>query len=67
MYTLPANFEIPFTKFRKRLYFSKKELDEWIIKKARHPKESFAMALSRLKMNIWFLSSPCFKFIGFEF
>lgn len=36
LYKLTSRSEIPYRKFGKRLFFSKKELDEWILNSSTH-------------------------------
>jgi excisionase family DNA binding protein len=36
IYKLSSKYKIPYRKFGKRLFFSKKELDEWILRTSVH-------------------------------
>ena len=51
IYKLSSNGEIPYRKFGKRLYFSKKEIDEWILKSSVHRRTTEDLANEYLLKN----------------
>jgi excisionase family DNA binding protein len=51
IYKLSSKNEIPYRKFGKRLFFSKKELDEWILSSSSHHRTTEDMANEYLLKN----------------
>jgi excisionase family DNA binding protein len=51
IYKLSSKGEIPYRKFGKRLFFSKKELDEWILKSSVHHRTIEDMANEYMLKN----------------
>ena len=51
IYKLSSKNEIPYIKFRKRLFVSEKELDEWILNSSSHHKTTEDMTNEYLLKN----------------
>src|SRR6266542_383003 len=51
LYKLTSRNEIPYRKFGKRLFFSKKELDKWILNSSKHYRTTEDMANEYLLKN----------------
>lgn len=50
LYKLTSKSEIPYRKFGKRLFFSKKEIDQWILQSSVHIRTVEDKAMEHLEM-----------------